>query len=66
MRVCFVGWVVWSADMPNGLSGVGYTQDDIASLATGAWKQQRLVKNAPFTVDEEDLQTLFGNALKYW
>lgn len=52
--------------MPNGLSGVGYTQHDIKDLAAGAFAQQRLVKNAAREVTEEDLEKIYQDALKYW
>lgn len=52
--------------IPNGVGGVGYGMADAASLAKGAWAQQRLIRNAPKTVDEDDLARLFGQAMRYW
>lgn len=52
--------------VPNGISGVGYTEADIANLAEGAVAQQRLLKNAPLDVSEGDLQTIYRGALAYW
>jgi len=52
--------------MPNGISGVGYGEDDIPALAAGAFAQQRLLQNAPVHVTEEDLQRLYREALRYW
>ncbi|MCB1954596.1 MAG: iron-containing alcohol dehydrogenase [Rhodocyclaceae bacterium] len=52
--------------IPNGVGGVGYTLDDLPTLAAGAWAQQRLVRNAPKAVTEESLGRLFGDAMRYW
>ncbi len=52
--------------VPNGISGVGYTEADIANLAEGAAAQQRLLKNSPLDVSESDLQTIYRGALAYW
>ena len=55
-----------TAAMPNGLSGVGYTHDDVQPLVEGAWAQQRLLTNAPVTVNEDLLGTLYRDALECW
>jgi alcohol dehydrogenase class IV len=52
--------------IPNGLSGLGYGEDDIPTLAAGAFQQKRLVDNAPLPVIEADLAALFRAALRYW
>lgn len=52
--------------IPNGVGGVGYVESDVASLAAGAWAQQRLVRNAPKATSEGDLATLFTSAMRYW
>jgi hydroxyacid-oxoacid transhydrogenase len=52
--------------IPNGCSGVGYSPADAAMLAQGAWAQQRLIRNAPKTVAETDLECLFERAMSYW
>lgn len=52
--------------VPNGISGVGYDERDIESLAKGAFSQQRLVKNAPKPVTQDDLAGLFREAMAYW
>lgn len=57
MRIC---------DIPNGVGGVGYHAGDIDTLTSGAWAQQRLVKNAPKPVAEAHLSDLFRSALSYW
>jgi hydroxyacid-oxoacid transhydrogenase len=52
--------------MPNGLSGVGYTEDDVAALTKGAYPQQRLLQNAPREMSEPVLADLFRQAMRYW
>jgi alcohol dehydrogenase class IV len=52
--------------IPNGMTGVGYTRDDITDLVAGTLPQQRLLSNAPCSVDAECLHALFEGALSYW
>ncbi len=58
--------IMRAVGMPNGLSAVGYTGADCASLADGAWPQQRLLQNAPVDSDQAMLAEMFGGALRYW
>ncbi|MFH1009505.1 MAG: hydroxyacid-oxoacid transhydrogenase [Candidatus Latescibacterota bacterium] len=53
-------------DMPNGLSGVGYTPDDIPALVQGTLPQHRVTKLSPRPADEQDLTRLFEDAMTYW
>ncbi|MFC1664078.1 hydroxyacid-oxoacid transhydrogenase [Pseudomonadota bacterium] len=52
--------------MPNGITGIGYNDTDIDSLSAGAFAQQRLLKNAPLAVSEQDLHQLYETAMRYW
>jgi hydroxyacid-oxoacid transhydrogenase len=52
--------------MPNGLHGVGYTDDDVAALTEGAFPQQRLLQNSPREMSKPVLTDLFRNAMRYW
>lgn len=52
--------------MPNGLGGVGYTDDDVAALTQGAYPQQRLLQNAPREMSKAVLADLFRQAMRYW
>ena len=52
--------------IPNGLTGVGYTEDDLENLTDGAIPQKRLIDNAPLPIDREQLKELFKKALTYW
>jgi hydroxyacid-oxoacid transhydrogenase len=58
--------IMRAVGMPNGLSGVGYTDDDVAALTEGAHPQQRLLQNAPREMAKPVLAELFRNALRYW
>ena len=53
-------------DIPNGLSEVGYTQDDIGALVEGTLPQHRVTKLSPRQAAREDLEKLFADAMKYW
>ena len=52
--------------IPNGVAGVGYTEADVDALTKGAFLQQRLLKNAPKTIDQNDLKDLYRGAMNYW
>lgn len=51
---------------PNGISGVGYTADDVPDLVRGAAPQRRLLDNAPAPIAEAELDALFRSALVCW
>jgi alcohol dehydrogenase class IV len=51
--------------MPDGIAALGYTENDAAALAAGAFLQRRLLSNAPVVVGEGDLSRLFNDALRY-
>lgn len=53
-------------DMPNGLEAIGYGEADVAALAQGAYRQQRLLKNSPIEVGESELSDLYRGAARYW
>lgn len=52
--------------MPNGLSSVGFTEDDVEALAEGTLPQHRVTKLSPRPANKEDLMQLFRDAMKYW
>lgn len=58
--------IMRAVGMPNGLSGVGYTEADIAALTEGAYPQQRLLQNAPREMSRPTLSELFSAAMRYW
>ena len=55
-----------ATDMPNGLSALGFTEDHLDALATGAEPQYRVIKNGPLDVSREDIKSLYRGALRYW
>ena len=52
--------------VPNGIGGVGFTEDAVDGLAEAATAQQRLLLVAPVAVKEADLKMLYREALSYW
>jgi len=50
-------------EVPNGLSALGYTRDDIPALVQGTLPQHRVTKLSPRPVGEEELAQLFENSL---
>lgn len=58
--------IMRAVSIPNGLSGVGYTEGDITALTEGAFPQQRLLQNAPREMGKPVLAQLFRSALRYW
>jgi alcohol dehydrogenase class IV len=52
--------------IPNGLKGVGYTEDDLENLTEGTFPQKRLLDNAPMPISREQLKELFKSSLSYW
>jgi len=53
-------------EMPNGLSAVGYTRDDIPALVEGTLPQHRVTKLSPKPAGPEELSKLFEDAMIYW
>jgi hydroxyacid-oxoacid transhydrogenase len=58
--------IMRAVGMPNGLSAVGYTEDDAGALTEGAFPQQRLLQNAPREMTKPVLGDLFRQAMRYW
>jgi alcohol dehydrogenase class IV len=52
--------------IPNGLNGVGYTEEDLEDLTDKAFPQKRLIDNAPMSIGRGQLKDLFKKALRYW
>ena len=53
-------------EMPNGLSAVGYHEEDISALTEGTLPQHRVTKLSPIEATEETLQGLFKDSLVIW
>jgi len=52
--------------MPNGLSELGYTEDDIPALVAGTLAQQRLTILSPRPANEADLTSVFRQSMVIW
>jgi hydroxyacid-oxoacid transhydrogenase len=53
-------------DIPNGLSAIGYTTEDIPALVQGTLPQHRVTKLSPRPAGEKELSKLFEDAMTYW
>lgn len=53
-------------DLPNGLSAVGFTADDIPELVKGTLPQHRVTKLSPREATEVDLKQMFSESLNIW
>lgn len=53
-------------DMPNGLSAVGYIDDDIPALVKGTLPQHRVTKLSPIEAGEQELTKLFEDSMQVW
>jgi hydroxyacid-oxoacid transhydrogenase len=52
--------------IPNGLSAIGYTTEDIPALVQGTLPQHRVTKLSPRPAGEQELSRLFEDAMTYW
>lgn len=53
-------------DMPNGLSAVGFTPDDVDKLVEGTLPQHRVTKLTPRPFSPAELRDMFLGAMRYW
>lgn len=53
-------------NIPNGLSAVGYSEDDIPALVEATLPQHRVTKLSPKPAGEAELTDLFRDSLKIW
>ena len=53
-------------NVPNGLSELGYTHNDIPALVEGTLPQHRVTKLAPRETGSEDLGELFSQSMRLW
>ena len=52
--------------IPNGLSGVGYSMDDLDALTDRSYAQKRLIDNGPMPISRDELKDLFRNSMTLW
>lgn len=55
-----------AASAPNGLSGVGFEPDDVKAMAKSSIRQSRAIANAPKIANLDDLESIYGEAMRYW
>lgn len=53
-------------NMPNGLSGIGFSDKDVKPMAESSIRQQRAINNAPRESNLVDIENMYSNALRYW
>ena len=52
--------------MPNGLTDIGFTADNVVAMAASSARQQRAIANAPRESNLVDLENMYRGALRYW
>ncbi|MFT5220216.1 MAG: hydroxyacid-oxoacid transhydrogenase [Gammaproteobacteria bacterium] len=52
-------------DMPDGLSGVGFSIDDVPALAQSTARQTRAIANAPRETNLVDIENIYRAAISY-
>ena len=52
--------------LPDGLSGVGFSEDDIKALAASSVRQGRAIKNCPRETNLVDIENIYTAALSYY
>ncbi len=52
--------------VPNGLSAIGYTSDDVPALVEGTIPQHRVTKLSPRPASADDLRALFLDSMTIW
>ncbi len=52
--------------MPNGLSDLGFSAEDVKPLAASSFRQTRAIANAPRESNLQDLENIYAAALSYY
>ncbi len=52
--------------IPNGIGGVGYSEDDVPDLVPGTMKQQRLLATCARTPTEDDIASILTRSVENW
>lgn len=55
-----------ASHLPNGLSGVGFTAEQVKALSNSSIRQSRAIANAPRETNLVDMENIYSNALSYW
>ncbi len=51
---------------PNGLSGVGFSSNDVKAMAASSIRQSRAIANAPKVANQADMESIYADAISYW
>ncbi|MCY4150021.1 MAG: iron-containing alcohol dehydrogenase [Gammaproteobacteria bacterium] len=52
--------------MPNGIQELGFSQESITGLAESSSRQTRAINNAPRVASQQDMESIYREALAYW
>lgn len=55
-----------ATSIPNGLSGIGFSSNDIKALTESALRQTRAISNSPRETNATDIENLYNGAFAYW
>ena len=55
-----------TTDIPNGLIGVGFSEQDILNLSDSSIRQTRAIGNSPRETNRVDIENIYNDALSYW
>ena len=55
-----------NSGVPNGLSGVGFSEADVVDLAASSARQKRAIANAPRVATVGDMESIYRDAISYW
>ncbi len=53
-------------NIPNGLQGVGFSEQDIKNLSESSIRQTRAIGNSPRETNMVDIENIYSDALSYW
>ena len=55
-----------ASNMPNGLTGLGFSASQVSDLTTSSMRQGRAIANAPRDANAVDMENMYTGALSYW
>lgn len=55
-----------NTDIPNGLIGVGFSEQDVLNLSDSSIRQTRAIGNSPRETNRVDIENIYNDALSYW
>ncbi len=62
---CIIG-LMKNTGMPNGLTDLGFSAEDVKPLAASSVRQARAIANAPRETNLQDLENIYAAALSYY